>query len=109
MDKALDAIEHYYAVALFDVIYSKNCEDHVQHIADVLSYTESVGLTVSPEKVSVCKQTLKFLEQLISPDECCSDLDEVGAPSEFPHLTTVKKFQMFLGLAGYYQNSTPWF
>lgn len=111
MDRVLEGINHQYAMAFLDdvLVYSETLEDHIEHVREVLRRISSAQLTINPEKVHVCCQSLKFLGHEISPGQCRPDKEKVLAILEYPQPTTVKQLQAFLGLAGYYRGFIPQF
>lgn len=111
MDKVLEGIKHHYCMAFLDdvLVYSNTFAEHLEHISEVLRRIEAANLTINPAKVSLCKQSLKFLGHVISPGNCRPDPDKVQAVSDFPEPKTVKELQRFLGLVGYYRNFIPHF
>lgn len=111
MDRVLEGINHKFAMAFLDdvLVYSETLEDHLEHVREVLKRISSAQLTINPEKVHVCCQSLKFLGHEISPGQCRPDKEKVQAVLDYPQPTTVKQLQAFLGLAGYYRGFIPQF
>lgn len=111
MDRLLQGINHDFAMAFLDdvLVYSESLESHVEHVREVLQRIENAGLTINPDKMQVCRQSLKFLGHVISPGQCRPDEEKVRAVLDYPRPTTIKQLQAFLGLAGYYRSFIPHF
>lgn len=111
MDRVLDGINHQCAMAFLDdvLVYSPTLEDHLVHVREVLERIKQAGLTINPDKVQLCTQSLTFLGHVISPGECRPDPEKVRAVADYPQPSNVKQLQAFLGLTGYYRNFIPQF
>lgn len=111
MDTVLDGVNHRFAMAFLDdvLVYSDTLDDHVEHIQCVLEHIRNAGLTINPDKIQLCRNSLKFLGHVISPGQCRPDEGKVLAGLQYPRPTTIKQLQAFLGLAGYYRSFIPQF
>lgn len=111
MDRLLHGINHSFAMAFLDdvLVYSEDLESHVEHVREVLQRIGNAGLTINPDKMQVCRQSLKFLGHVISPGQCRPDEEKVRAVLDYPRPSTIKQLQAFLGLAGYYRSFIPHF
>lgn len=89
------------------IVYSSGFSEHIEHLRLVLNKLREVGLTVNPDKVSLCKQQVKFLGYLIGRDVLIMDPDKIAPVVNFPRPSSLKGVQKFLGLLGYYSRFIP--
>lgn len=68
MDRVQEGIKHSFAITFLDdmLVYSSILDEHMVHAQKVLNCIKAVGLTLNPNKVLVCCETLKFLGHTIS-------------------------------------------
>lgn len=94
-----------FVVAYLDniLVYSKNKEEHVEHIKKVLEKLKQANLLLKPEKCEFYQKEVKFLGFLIGQSGVQMDLAKVEAVLTWPEPTTVKELQSFLGFANFYR------
>ena len=89
------------------VIYSKNFEDHLEHLGIVLERLRSAGLTVKPEKVVFATQEISFLGHVISPAGVRIDPERTQAIRDFPPPRDAKGISRFVGMVNFYHKFIP--
>lgn len=93
MDRVLDGIHHQCAMAFLNdvLVYSPTLEDHLVHVREVLECIMQAGLTINPDKVQLCTQSLTFLGHAISPGKCRPDPEKVRAVADYPQPSNIKQ------------------
>jgi hypothetical protein len=103
-DVKFDFVYHY----LDDlVIYSETFEQHLDHVALVLSRFREAGLTVKPSKVAFAVQEISFLGHRVSPLGVSIDPNRTRAIHDFPPPTDVRGIARFVGMVNFYQKFIP--
>ena len=91
------------------IIYSKNEEEHLQHLEEIFERLRKAGLKLKLQKCSFFKKHIQYLGHLIS-DEGIQPLPEkVESIRNMPTPTSAKQVKQFLGLVGYYRKFVPSF
>ena len=85
------------------LIYSKNKEEHLEHVAKVLDALKEQKLKVRPHKCSYGQKEVNFLGFVVSDEGIKVDPKKVAAVAEWPHPISAQEVRSFLGLAGYYR------
>ena len=100
-----------FAIAYLDdiIIFSKNKEEHLQHLEIIFERLREAGLKLKRSKCIFMKMHKEYLGNLIS--EKCIELmpDKLLAIKEMPVPRNPKEIKQFLGLVGYYQKFIPRF
>lgn len=91
------------------VFFSKNKQDHLQHLHQVFSCFHKAGLTLNLKKCNFIQKSLMFLGHVVSSAGNKTDPAKVSAVSSFPISQSLKNVQRFLGLAGWYHWFIPKF
>ncbi|GBN44736.1 Retrovirus-related Pol polyprotein from transposon 17.6 [Araneus ventricosus] len=93
-----------FAVPYLDdiVIYSKNWEDHLKHIDDVLKRIVDANLTIKPSKCKFAQNHTKYLGHIVGGGVRTPAEAKIKAVLDFPTPSTKTQIRAFLGLAGYY-------
>ncbi|KAL1220391.1 RNA-directed DNA polymerase-like protein [Cardamine amara subsp. amara] len=104
MNHVLRAYIGHFVVVYFDdiLVYSKNLEDHVQHLRKVLDVLRKEKLYANMNKCTFGTDNLVFLGFLVSADGVKVDEEKVKAIRERPSPTSVGEVRSFHGLAGFY-------
>jgi hypothetical protein len=94
-----------FVLVFFDdiLIYSKNYQEHIQHIALVLKRLQDHHWQVKKSKCAFAQQTIAYLGHLISAAGVSTDPEKIHTIREWPVPTTAKELRSFLGLSGYYK------
>lgn len=91
------------------VVYSKNKQDHLQHLQQVFNCFHKAGLTLNLKKCNFIQKSLTFLGHVVSREGIKTDPTKVLAVSSFPILQSLKDVQRFLGMAGWHHWFIPSF
>ncbi len=83
------------------LIYSKNLEEHIQHVKKMLNCLDQYDLKVRSEKCSWHKKEIDFLEFIVRRNEIRMNSNKVKAVDEWKKSTNVKKVQAFLEFVNY--------
>lgn len=85
------------------LVFSKNLEEHLEHLDFVFTTISKHGLKLKPSKCHLFREEVPYLGHVISADGVATDPEKVQAVQDWPRPVTVKQLQTFLGLAGYYR------
>ncbi|CAJ1078658.1 Pol polyprotein [Xyrichtys novacula] len=103
-DVLRDMLNRFVFVYLDDIlIYSRNLEEHVCHVRQVLERLLQNRLFVKAEKCEFHASTVAFLGFIISSGEVKMDPLKVEAVTEWPRPEDRRQLQRFLGFANFYR------
>ncbi|QRV80898.1 Retrotransposable element Tf2 protein [Ceratobasidium sp. AG-Ba] len=85
------------------LVFSRNREDHIKHVREVLKRLRANHLFLKPHKCHFFTTETSFIGIVISPEGISMEKEKVKAILEWKAPTTVKQVQAFLGLAGFYR------
>lgn len=90
---------------LFDniLVYSRNWDEHLQHVRVVLELLRKHQLFVKLKKCKFGRVELDYLGHIISDEGVKIDQTKIEAMLSWPAPTTVTELRGFLGLTGYYR------
>jgi hypothetical protein len=89
------------------LIYSKNEEEHAQHLRIVLTRLREHQLYAKFSKCAFLLEEIQFLGHVLSAKGIAADPNKVHDILEWKPPTTVHQVRSFLGLAGYYRRFIP--
>ena len=89
------------------MIYSKNEEDHANHLRVVLQRLRDHRLYAKFSKCEFWLDSVKFLGHTISSEGISVDPSKVQEVMDWKPPTSVHQIRSFLGLAGYYRRFIP--
>ena len=100
----LEGLSHF-AIAYLDdiIIFSKNEEEHLQHLEIIFERLCEAGLKMKRSKCSFMKLHIEYLGHLISKEGIELMPDKLSAIKEMPAPRNPKEIKQFLGLVGYYR------
>ena len=101
-------LDKFVVVFIDDIlIYSKNEEDHAQHLRIVLQRLRDHHLYAKFSKCEFWLDSVKFLGHTISSEGISVDPTKVQEVMDWKPPTSVHQIRSFLGLAGYYRRFIP--
>ena len=111
MDLVLEEYRFQFCLVYLDdiIIYSKNFDEHLQHIENVFSQLDKARLTLNLQKCSFAKDYLNFLGHTISKDGILPCKEKIQAIERCQKPTCLSDVRSFLGLTNYYRRFVPMF
>ena len=111
ISKVLVGCESFTAAYIDDVlVFSKDSNEHKQHLDKVLRCLSRHNLRVKLKKCSFFKSEMPFLGHVLSEGKVSVEPEKVEALQRWKRpLTTIKQVRQFLGLASYYRMFVPGF
>jgi hypothetical protein len=105
MNKVLKPFVGKFVVVYFDdiLIYSKNPEEHVDQLRQVLTVLQESQLFLNFKKCSFMTSSLLFLGYVVCSEGIHVDEEKVRAIREWPAPKTVSEVRSFHGLTTFYQ------
>jgi hypothetical protein len=104
----MQELDKFVVVFIDDIlIYSKNPEDHANHLHIVLQRLRDHHLYTKFSKYEFWLDTVKFLGHTISSDGISVDPSKVQEVLDWKPPMLVHQIRSFLGLAGYYHRFIP--
>jgi hypothetical protein len=101
-------LDKFVVVFIDDIlIYSKNEEEHAQHLRIVLTHLREHQLYAKFSKCAFWLEEIQFLGHVLSAKGIAVDPSKVKDILEWKPPTTVHQVRSFLGLAGYYHRFIP--
>jgi hypothetical protein len=85
------------------LVYSKNVEDHVEHLRVVLTRLKEHKMYAKFSKCEFWLKKVPFLGHILSKDGILVDPSKVQEVMDWKTPTSVSKVRSFLGLARYYR------
>jgi hypothetical protein len=104
VDSLFGDIKQNYVYNFMDdlVVYSKNLEEHAEHLKEVFKRLEKAGFTLNRNKVHLAQSEIKFLGHSLSDQGVKVLPERVEAIEQFPQPKNLKAVRRFLGMAGFY-------
>ena len=102
-DILYDMLNHYVTAYLDDsLIYSRNLEDHVKQVREVLKRLIDAGLQIDIDKCEFHTRKTKYLRLVITPGGIEMDQEKVSAIASWLPPMNRKQLQRFLRFANFY-------
>lgn len=111
IDSVLGRLKWTIALVYMDdlIAFSKNFDEHLDHIDTILAAVSKAGLILQATKCSFGFSKLKYLGHIISKNGVEVDPEKVRAVKDFPLPKKVKNVQSFVALCSYYRRFIPQF
>uniref|UniRef100_A0A7N2MS55 Reverse transcriptase n=1 Tax=Quercus lobata TaxID=97700 RepID=A0A7N2MS55_QUELO len=105
MNHALRAFIDRFVVVYFDdiLVYSKNLDEHINHLHCVLAVLRKEKLYANLKKCSFCMDKVVFLGYVVSAKGIEVDEEKVKAIKEWPTPKLITEVRSFHGLASFYR------
>jgi hypothetical protein len=104
----MSELDKFMVVFIDDIlIYSKNEEEHAQHLRVVLTRLREHQLYAKFSKCAFWMEEIQFLGNVLFAKRITVDPSKVKDILEWKPPTTVHQVRSFLGLAGYYCRFIP--
>jgi hypothetical protein len=101
-------LDKFVVVFIDDIlVYSKNEDEHTEHLHIVLQRLRDHRLYAKLSKCAFWLREIKFLGHTISQDGISVDPEKVQEVMDWKPPTTLRQIRSFLGLAGYYRRFIP--
>jgi hypothetical protein len=95
-------------VYLDDVtVYSKNTEEHIQHLTQIFERCMRYGISLNPKKTIFSVEEGKILGHIISQEVIHIDPERIKAIDQLPLPHNKKVMQSFLGQINFVRKFTP--
>jgi hypothetical protein len=91
------------------VIYSKNYEDHIDHLDKVLQAITTVNITLSPSKCHMFYSSILLLGHKVSRLGLSTHEEKVRAVMELERPSKMSQLQTFLGMVVYFSAFIPFY
>nr|XP_020161515.1 uncharacterized protein LOC109746825 [Aegilops tauschii subsp. strangulata] len=85
------------------LVFSKTFEEHLEHVAQVLTILKEKEWKVKMSKCAFAQQEIAYLGHVISAQGVSTDPAKITVVQQYPTPTNVKEVRGFLGLSGYYR------
>jgi len=105
MNHALRVFLGRFVVVYFDdiLVYSKNLDEHINHLHCVLAVLRKEKLYANLKKCSFCMDKVVFLGYVVSAKGIEVDEEKVKAIKEWPTPKSITEVRSFHGLASFYR------
>lgn len=84
------------------LVFSKNPEEHIQHLTEVVRRLSDANLTVNPAKALFAAREITFLGHRVSHNSLKIDSDRTKAIKEYKSPTNAKNLSRFIGMINFY-------
>lgn len=85
------------------IVFSKDFEQHLKRLDDVLTKLEQAGLKLKPSKCCLFQKEIKYLGHILSKDGIKTDQAKIQKVLNWPVPENRKQLHRFLGFTGYYR------
>jgi len=104
----LDKYEKFVLHYIDDIlIFSKNENQHLEHIKTVLEALNEAGLKLNPDKCEFFQNKIKFLGYQVTLDGITMDPDRIKIIQNYKRPNSLKTLRGFLGMINYFKRLIP--
>ena len=105
MSKVLKNLNWKVALVYIDdiLVFSRNFDDHLDHLSQVFSNLRAANLTLQPSKCKSATKEIEYLGHIISKHGIKVNPAKTKAVDEYPQPKTAKQVKSFLGMTPYYR------
>lgn len=89
------------------IIFSRNWDDHVEHVDAILSVLQRPGVKLKLRKCEFFVERIRYLGHVVRPGTIEVDQARVEALRKVKHPTTQTQLRSFLGLCNVYRRFVP--
>ena len=107
MDVIMQGLPHTFVYLDDCLVASRNMEDHILHLGQVMDRLQTAGLRVNFKKCVFAVGGLQFLGHSVSRAGMSPVSDNVAAVRNFPPPSDIKQLQRFLGMINFYRRFMP--
>ena len=105
-----DVADAFLVIYLDDIlIFSKNMEEHLEHLRLVMRRLRDHGLVVRPHKCTFACDEMEFLGVVVGKGGARPDNTKIQLVQDWPTPRNVHHIKAFLGLANFYRRFVPKF
>ncbi|WUR04295.1 endonuclease [Vairimorpha necatrix] len=103
MDKIFVKENRKFVIPYLDdiIIYSKNHQEHHEHLEIVLGKLKAAGIALNRKKCHFFKEEIKILGNIVTNKTTKPDPEKVKAINEYKEPTNIAQLRSFLGLINY--------
>ena len=109
INKVLKGLHKIAVAYLDDIIFSKDEEEHLEHLRIIFQRLKEAGLKLKRLKCDFMKTQIQYLIHLISSNGIQPPPKKLERIKNMPAPRSPKEVKQFLGLAGYYCKFVPRF
>ncbi|KAL4575579.1 hypothetical protein LXL04_022427 [Taraxacum kok-saghyz] len=105
MNKIFQPYLRRFVLVFFDdiLVYSKNEQDHLEHLTVVLRVLRENCLYANKKKCAFAQRQIEYLGHIVTEDGVKADPAKIEAMLAWPIPKTLRELRGFLGLTGYYR------
>ena len=85
------------------LVYSKNIEEHKDHLNQVLAILRRKKMVLKAKKAKLFRRSVEFLGHILSDQGLQPQHDKIKAVLEWKPPTNVHEIRQFVGLANFYR------
>ena len=79
------------------IVFGRSFTEHIQNLAEVFQRLRDANLRLQVKKCTFCRDTVKFLDHVISTAGIATDPEKVEKVSKWPVPINVREFQLMYG------------
>lgn len=98
-----DVLRELIGMSCYVYVFSENEKDHVKYVDWVLKRFLNANMRVAHEKSQFFKDSVEYLDFVVTKDRAKSDPEKMKAIREYPEPTKVFGVRSFMGLASFYR------